>query len=1362
MYRQPLLLEEKEEGGREGEEEGAQGGPRRLPPPLPETEAGLFSLCSFSWLNPILSTGYKRPLTHEDLYQLHPKETADVICGRLEENWEDEQLHRRKPSLARALRRSFGWTFFIAALYKFAYDSLLFVGPLLLKQLIIYLGSDDPVYVGFEYLGLLFVAAVCSSISLHQYFHRCFRTGMRLKSAVIGLVYKKALKIRPGQSKGKEAKEEGVEQGKAGTTVVSKPGPPKRSLEAKSTGEITNLMAVDAQRLQDLMSYFSTLWSAPYQCSLALFLLYRELGVAIVGGLGVMLISIPISAFVARRTREIQRKVMAVKDERIKVTNEVLSGIKIIKLYAWERSFQEKIRQVRDKELRLLRQYMMTNIVARFTWNIVPLAVSLTSFAVYVLMGHELTSSTAFTSIALFNILRFPLAMFPQMLSSTAEALLSLERIARFLETPEVDPLPSLGPARPVGPPVVLEDVTLSWGHGKETETLTFLRDLRFTVPAGTLTVIFGATGAGKSGLLLALIGDLTPSKGTLRVHGSIAYVAQTAWIQNETVRENILFGKAYDQGWYTRVVEACALLPDLAILPAGDQTEIGEKGINLSGGQKARIALARALYQQCEVYVLDDCLAAVDSEVAKHILDNCICGLLREKTVLLATHNLHTLERADQLLLLEGQRMAFKGTYTEFARTGHTFVELTRGVGGGSSSNLLNMKAVAEGESGKEDRVEGKEAKIEQAAQQQKKETDAEGGKEEAMKKKRLDSGKLVEKEAVGRGSVGTKIYRAYIRCAGGIGVFLLALAFLWAGQALQIGSNFWLSIWSDESLEAEHGLSIYAILCSLSAVVIVFTLLSFTLAGMRAARVFHEGILGCLMRAPMAFFDTTPLGRILNRFSKDTYTVDETLMPSIYMYLQCMTGVLGTIIVIATVNGWFLPAVVPPFMLYYFAQNYYVPSSRELKRLDSVSRSPIFSHFGASLEGTSTIRAFRAQFMFIKDNEKRVDYNLQAYYMYISSNRWLAMRLEFVGACIVSLAGIFSILGRDHGVTAGKGGLSISYALSITQTLNWMVRMTSEVETNIVAVERIQEYSEVPSEAPALIEGKRPPPGWPQAGKVAIKNLCLSYRPGLPLVLRNLSLDINPGERIGIVGRTGAGKSSLLLALLRLVEAESGSIEVDGLNTREMGTEDLRSRFSIIPQDPVLFTGSVRFNLDPFDQYSDNDIWRALERAHLAAQVRRLPQGLLSEVEEGGKNFSLGERQLLCMARALLRHSRVLLLDEATSAVDAETDRLIQETIRTQFRGATLLTIAHRIFTLVDYDRIAVLDAGTVVEFDTPLNLLKKKGGAFRGLAEKAAGDMGMVMDAFEAGAKSMTNTPEKHENGGHEMTVLGQNNS
>ncbi|KAM3568437.1 hypothetical protein VYU27_009440, partial [Nannochloropsis oceanica] len=590
----------------------------------------------------------------------------------------------------------------------------------------------------------------------------------------------------------------------------------------------------------------------------------------------------------------------------------------------------------------------------------------------------------------------------------------------------------------------------------------------------------------------------------------------------------------------------------------------------------------------------------------------------------------------------------------------------------------------------------------------------------------------------------------------AGGLLAFFLAVACLWVGQALQIGSNFWLSVWSDEGLRAQKGLNIYALLCCFSALAIVCTLLSFTLAGLRAARAFHEGILGCLLRAPMAFFDTTPLGRILNRFSKDTYTVDETLMPSIYMYLQCMTAVLGTIIVIASVNGWFLPAVLPPFLLYYLAQNYYVPSSRELKRLDSVSRSPIFSHFGASLEGTSTIRAFRAQYMFIKDSEKRVDYNLQAYYMYIASNRWLAMRLEFVGACIVSLAGIFSILGRGHGVTAGKGGLSISYALSITQTLNWMVRMTSEVETNIVAVERIQEYSVVPSEAPAQIEDKRPPANWPSEGKIVIKNLCMAYRPGLPLVLRNLTLDIRPGERIGIVGRTGAGKSSLLLALLRLVEAESGSIEVDGLNTREMGTEDLRSRFSIIPQDPVLFTGTVRFNLDPFDQYSDRDVWTALERAHLAAQVRRLPQGLLAEVEEGGKNFSLGERQLLCMARALLRHSQVLLLDEATSAVDAETDRLIQETIRTEFKGATLLTIAHRIFTLVDYNRIAVLDAGTVVEFDAPLTLLKKKGGHFRGLAEKAAGDMGMVMEMFEQGAAGLLNGGGK-ENGGHGQEMI-----
>jgi len=567
-----------------------------------------------------------------------------------------------------------------------------------------------------------------------------------------------------------------------------------------------------------------------------------------------------------------------------------------------------------------------------------------------------------------------------------------------------------------------------------------------------------------------------------------------------------------------------------------------------------------------------------------------------------------------------------------------------------------------------------------------------------------------LVEKETVQKGAVDKQVYLEYIKGCGGYASFFVAIFTLILSQGATVAGNSWLSYWSDNDVNGHTGLEIYGVLGAVSACAALICLVKFNLSGLSSARFFHSRMLNSLMRAPMSFYDTTPLGRILNRFSKDTYTIDEVLMTSIYSYLSTLFSVLTTVGVVGFVTPWFLLALVPPAFLYYFTQQYYVASSRELKRLDSVSRSPIFSHFAETLDGVPVIRAFRRQLDFVKENECKLDYNLQAYYINISSNRWLAMRLEFVGTCIVALAACFAVVGRNS-ISAGLGGLSISYALSITQTLNWMVRMTSERETNIVAVERVQEYiTDVPPEAPAVIKDSRPPADWPQKGQISLKKVSMRYRPGLPLVLLRIDLEVEAGEKIGIVGRTGAGKSSMLKVLLRLVEPCEGEALVDGINIQKIGLEDLRSRFSIIPQDPVLFTGTVRFNLDPFEEYQDAEIWAALRRAHLASHIETVEDKLDHQVEEAGRNFSMGERQLLCMARALLRRSKILLLDEATSAVDHKTDGLIQETIRTEFESSTVMTIAHRVDTIVDYDRVLVLSDGNILENDAPSVLLKK----------------------------------------------------
>jgi len=1411
-------------------EDGSEGAcKRKYSPELYTTPLGYFT---FAWLNQLVATGYRRPLTQDDLYPLHPEEAAPLLAKRLDIAWEHEK-HRaakandsappaakqKKASLAKAMWKAFGRTFVFACFLKLIYDSLLFVGPEILNRLTKFIqkSSDDdedspPASEGYTLVAIMFGSAVLQSIVLHQYFHRTYRTGMRLKSSVISLVFAKALRINAGAVLADDDDDTGKGKGEDGDKAAddeetkdgddaSKPllnGKEKAEAEAdgdkkdgddpksskKSSGEIVNLMSVDAQRMQDLMSYFAMLISAPYQMALSLYFLWVQIGPAVFAGVAVMVLIVPLTGLVAAKSRKLQKGLMTIKDERIKVTNEVLAGIKILKLYAWERPFGQKIDGIRERELVALWKYMLWSLMSRFLWTVVPILVAVAAFSAYTLTGGELTPAKAFTALALFNILRFPLAMFPMMVSYTVEASLSVARLRNFLVTPEVLRLPAItgppltgsgivdlddnnggggrqatssadGGRRPslerknsyfqVHPGVTLveaDDAELRWPDGTPLVEAVNLR-----IKSGELCTVVGQTGSGKSGLLYSFIGDLVPTYGRIKTRGHIAYVAQTAWIQNGTMRENILFGAPYNAHWYRSVLHACALLPDLHQLAAGDATEIGEKGINLSGGQKQRVALARAVYNNADVYLLDDCLSAVDSQVAAHIFEHCIRGLLAPKAVVLVTHNMHVLPFADTVVLLErreparspvppmgagnghhaingngngydlhddeevtnmGSFVAFCGGFQGFLDSGHPFAALVDSAAIATAAG----DATTESDAGGDGVAVGGDSAATLGAED-----------EDAIAKgEREAAGKLIEQEGVAVGKVGGEVYYEYMLAAGGFWFCSLIPLGLVVYQSFLIGTNYWLSYWSDHSDTVDNavGLGIYSALSAGGALSTLLTLLIVTITGVAAARVFHRNLIAAMMRAPMAFFDTTPLGRILNRFSKDTYTIDEQLMSAIYSWMSCLAAVFGIVVVISFATPFFLLCLLPLGAFYIYTQNYYIPTSRELKRLDGISRSPVFSAFGEVLEGVSTIRAFRAEDRFISDEYRKLDRNLQAYYLYVASNRWLAMRLEFVGTCIVTFAAMLAVIGR-HDLPAGLAALSVSYALNVTQSLNWMVRMTSDRESYIVSVERVKEYTEVEPEAPAETQAHLlPPPSWPFAGRLTISNLELRYRPGLPLVLRGLTVDITPGQRVGIVGRTGAGKSSMLIALLRLVEADGGSIKLDGVELRDLGLDDVRGRVSIIPQDPVLFTGSVRSNLDPFGRASDEAVWSALDRAHLGDHIRLLPGGLSAEVEEGGRNFSLGERQMLCFARALIRRSKLLLLDEATSAVDPGTDALIQRTLREEFTEATILTIAHRIDTILDYDRILVMSAGQILE-DGPANeLLQNPNGEFYAIYE------------------------------------------
>ncbi|KFO89418.1 Canalicular multispecific organic anion transporter 2, partial [Buceros rhinoceros silvestris] len=1311
------------------------------PNPCPELTSGFLSRLTFWWFTSMAILGYKRPLEDKDLWSLKEDDTSKIIVQQLSGEWDKEKAkckqkddvtymkksshmlnhvgdgpeeaevlirnkkHNRKPSFLKALLRTFGPYFLIGSFFKLIQDLLSFVNPWLLSVLIGFIKNKDaPAWWGFLIAALMFICAVLQTLLLHQHFQYCFVTGMRLRTGITGVIYRKSLVI--------------TNSAKRSSTV----------------GEIVNLMSVDAQRCMDLVAFLNMLWSAPLQIFLALYFLWEHLGPSVLAGVAVMVLLIPFNSAIAVKTRAFQVEQMRYKDARIKLMNEILGGIKVLKLYAWEPSFSDKVLEIRKNELRILKKTAYLNSLSLFTWTTAPFLVALTTFAVYVSVGEKniLDAEKAFVSLSLFNILKFPLNMLPQAISNIVQTSVSLKRIQQFLNHDELDPNCVETKVIAPGSAVSVTNATFSWGK----ELKPSLKDINLLVPSGALVAIVGHVGCGKSSLVSALLGEMEKLEGEVAVKGSVAYVPQQAWIQNATLKDNILFGQAPDEQKYQNVLEACALKTDLEVLPGGDQTEIGEKGINLSGGQRQRVSLARAVYSNSDIYLLDDPLSAVDSHVAKHIFDNVIGpeGVLKGKTRILVTHGIGFLPQVDHIVVLVDGKISEMGSYQDLLKQNKAFAEFLRNYA-------------------LDEVIEEDEATIQSAASQpclrtaticpfspndsfvltrQLSVVSSEGGecpnkmstRRRVCEKKPAEpplprknpNEKLIQAETTETGTVKLSVFWQYMKAVSP--VVSLVICFLYCCQnAAAIGANVWLSDWTNELVinGTQHNtakrIGVYAALGLLQGLIVLASAFTLAMGGINAARTLHAALLENKFHTPQSFYDTTPTGRIINRFSKDVYVIDEVIPSTILMFLGTFFTSLSTMIVIIASTPLFAVVIIPLAILYFFVQRFYVATSRQLKRLESVSRSPIYSHFSETVSGASVIRAYRRVKSFVDISDLKVDENHKSYYPGIVSNRWLGIRVEFVGNCIVLFAALFAVIGKNS-LNAGLVGLSVSYALQVTLSLNWMVRMTSELETNIVAVERIKEYSETETEAPWIIEGKRPPDDWPSRGELEFVNYSVRYRKGLDLVLKGLNLQVHGGEKIGIVGRTGAGKSSMTLCLFRILEAAKGEIKIDGVKISEIGLHDLRSRLTIIPQDPVLFSGTLRMNLDPLNKYSDEEIWKALELSHLKRFVSSQPSMLDYECSEGGENLSVGQRQLICLARALLRKTRILILDEATAAIDLETDDLIQMTIRTQFEDCTVLTIAHRLNTIMDYTRVLVLDNGTIAEFDTPASLIASKG--------------------------------------------------
>ncbi|XP_076856191.1 ATP-binding cassette sub-family C member 3 isoform X1 [Brachyhypopomus gauderio] len=1332
--------------------------------PCPESTAGFLSRLTFWWFTSMAIKGYRSSLETKDLWSLNKQDTSELVIPKLLGEWEGEktkaqstepgvngqaayakaatesnhvatspeevevllsrQEETRPPSFLRALLKAFGPYFLIGSAFKLLQDLISFVNPQLLRMLIEFTKrTGAPSWWGFSLAFMMFGCALLQTLILHQHFQYCFVTGMRLRTAIIGAIYRKSLVI--------------TNEAKRSSTV----------------GEVVNLMSVDAQQFMDLTTFLNMLWSAPLQIVLALFFLWQNLGPSVLAGVAVMILLIPFNAVIAMKTKTYQVEQMQHKDARIKLMNEILNGIKVLKLYAWEASFREKVLQIRQKELAVLRKAAYLGALSVMAWTSAPFLVALTTFAVYVSVDENnvLDAEKAFVSLSLFNILRFPLNMLPQVVSSLVQTNVSLKRIQSFLSHDELDP-------DNVDRKSVASDFAVTVVNGKFSwakKDLPTLHNINVLVPQGSLLAVVGHVGCGKSSLVSALLGEMEKLEGQVSVKGSVAYVPQQAWIQNATLRDNILFGRPYMEQKYRCVLDACALTPDLDVLPGGDQTEIGEKGINLSGGQRQRVSLARALYSDADIYLLDDPLSAVDAHVAKHIFDNVIGpeGALCRKTRILVTHGISFLPQVDNILVLVDGRVSEMGSYQDLLKQNGAFAEFLRNY---SLEDIIEDDEVTEvlvdeEESFPDDALSNhtdlvdSEPAVNEARRQFMRQisimsNDVENPKTKSVRRRRCSERrhgelqqekkevkveKLIQAEAAETGRVKFKVYWEYAKAVGPL--LSLFICLLYTGQsAAAIGANIWLSQWTNDAQDGtrqenvQMRVGVYAALGITQGVLVMFSSITLALGKIQAARKLHQGLLDNKFHTPQAFFDTTPIGRIINRFSKDIYVIDEALPSTILMFLGTLFASLATMIVIVSSTPIFGVVIGPLALVYFFVQRFYVATSRQLKRLESVSRSPIYSHFSETITGTSVIRAYGRNGDFVLMSDMKVDENQKSYYPGIVSNRWLGVRIEFIGNCIVLFAALFAVIEKDK-LNAGLVGLSVSYALQVTMSLNWMVRMTSDLESNIVAVERVKEYSETPSEAPWEVVDKKPPNDWPPQGNVQFTDYSVRYREGLDLVLRNISLKVKGGEKIGIVGRTGAGKSSMTLCLFRLLEAAGGEITIDGVKIAEIGLHDLRSKLTIIPQEPVLFSGSLRMNLDPFEKYSDDDVWNALKLSHLHKFVSNQAAKLDLECSEGGENLSVGQRQLVCLARALLRKTRILILDEATAAIDLETDDLIQSTIRTEFEDCTVFTIAHRLNTIMDYTRVLVLDKGQIAEFDTPTNLITQKG-IFYGMAKDA----------------------------------------
>ncbi|KAI8803966.1 P-loop containing nucleoside triphosphate hydrolase protein [Cladochytrium replicatum] len=1378
--------------------------------------AGWLSKASFAWVTPIVTKAIDNKLTMEDLWPLGPRQRVAPVLKEYRSI--ARQSSSKRWTLLNHLLLNVRMHVVHLACVVLA-GLLAFTGPYFLNKIILFIQRPaeerNSIAEGMAYAIMLLLISTVRSVVETQGGLLGSRIEIRYRSVLVNEIYRKALTCVLNTS----STEDGIS---TSSTDAS---------DEATVGKITTIMSIDAERVARTAAFIPFIVITPLECIIAVAALVTVLGpVPAIGGVAVMAFFVPLTILVGRVSAIVQEKVMGCTDRRVNLLNEVLQGIQIVKSFAWEPRFLERISALRTQELSHIARLFAVNVLAHLTWHCIPITVSLASFTLYSeqFFGGRLTLSnakSAFTAIALFGLVRAPLVAFPQIIVRVLQTVVSAKRIGSFLDRENVDKTGRTTSMQQSSSPtnkLRLIEASFGWATGQQSLAqrrdshsleaggrLSFiLKDVSVEFKPATVTVVLGSTGMGKTSLLQALLGEMKqltgttvyPTETTVNEAGTtvitpsaLAYVPQTAFIANGTIRDNILFGLPYDVLRYRRVVRACALERDFEVFGErkvfarwmGDLTEVGEKGIGLSGGQKQRIALARAAYSSAPYVLLDDCLSAVDPPTAHHLFHRCIRTEMEGRTVVLVTH-------AASLVV------PFVDNIFEVRNEGHVVRTTPDEVLGAISSTPTspttknNIRVDSEldespsiGEEISEDEIQW----VQEVA---------------------LRAGQLVQAEGSKIGAVSMKTYGEYFTAAGGgkkwwpfAAIGYLSCYFLTHGtfRGMGVTNDWWIREWARAYDRVDTGATIaavnmtttqfpldvtfyvriYAFLGLLLLISAVGPYATRVLGSFAASKRLHERMLSRVLNAPLSFFSVTPIGRIINRFSNDMATLDIETMFTVEATLdhvtQAPTMILDTTVVIVV---WAITVTVLWFVLqvYMWVVQGYLSAARSLKRLESVARSPIYALFSETLIGASTIRAYLQEPRFVTENEVRVDRNNRTWFYIASVNSWLKFYLEMIASAVVFVTATAIIVlsapdpenpnGQPR-IDAGLAGLALVYALSLVDEFLAIVNFYGQLEMNMNAVERIQEYTELEQEPPAIIPEARPPTNWPNQGRIVVENLSVKYAKDAPIeeraslesvILKNVTFQVDSFQKVGVVGRTGAGKSTLSLAMLRLVPIVGGRIIIDGVDISQIGIQDLRLRVTIIPQDPVLFSGTIRSNLDPFSEIRDDaTIWNALRSVYFletlstsssdSSEADTGDKGgvftLEHPVSENGSNFSQGQRQLLCLARALLRRSRVVIMDEATASVDAATDARIQRTIRTPpfSTQTTVITIAHRLKTVADCDRILVLHHGAVIEFGSPLELLSRVGtgaegsGPFRRMCEET-GEMELIMQIAESAAK------------------------